>query len=64
MSTVQLWAGLVMYLGVGVILGAVVLLGSGNLDIALGVGGFLALIGVGMYAYCGWKAIKAKPRSS
>jgi len=60
MKTLQLWAGLVMYLGVGTILGATILLASRNLNTALGAGGILSIIGVCMFAFCVWKAYRAK----
>ena len=60
MKTLQLWAGLVMYLGVGTILGAVILLASENFNTALGVGGILALIGVGTFAFCAWRTYRAQ----
>lgn len=50
----KLWATsvILMYLGVGVILGAAIMLIKVNEDLAFGIGGTLALIAVGIYAYC------------
>jgi len=56
----KIWAIILMYLGAGTILGAVILLASGVLEVALGIGGVIALIGVSMYGFCVYQAIRAQ----
>lgn len=56
----KIWAIIAMYLGIGTILGAVILLASRNFNTAMGIGGAIALIGVGMYAYCVWRTLQAQ----
>lgn len=56
-------AVIMMYLGVGVILGATILLIKGNFDLAMGIGGTLALIAAGIYAFCLLRSRKAESES-
>lgn len=56
----KLWAWLLIYLGIGVILRSALLLTFTNLNTVLGIGGLIALIGAGMYAYCQWKVLQTQ----
>jgi len=49
-----------MYLGVRVILGAAIMLVPDSFDLTMAIGGGLALIGGGMYAFCTWKELRRK----
>lgn len=55
----KMWSAIVMYLGVGIILGATIMFASG-VDVALGIGGGVTLIAVGIYAFCVWKTLRAQ----
>lgn len=48
-------SAIMMYLGVGVMLGAAILLMTENLNWALGIGGLIAIVAVGIYAYLLWR---------
>lgn len=50
MKTIAQWAALILYLGVGVILGCTVMLAKG-FDAAMAVGGIVAVIGFGVYTF-------------
>ena len=41
----------ILYLGVGIIVGAVIMVGSESFDLAMGVGGGLALISAGVQGF-------------
>ena len=53
---------ILMLLGIGAILGTVVLFATENMDLAFAVGGGLALIAAGIYAYCIWRGKRAKTK--
>lgn len=54
---------ILLYLGVGVLFGAAIVLIKGNANLALGIGGALGVIAVGIYAFCLWKSPKAESES-
>jgi len=56
----NIWAIILMYLGAGTILGAVIMLASGVFETALGIGGIIALIGVSMYGFCVYQTLRAQ----
>ena len=54
MKTIIQWSALSLYLGVGVILGCAIMLAT-DFDKGMAVGGVIALISAGIYAFAMWK---------
>jgi len=55
---------ILLYFAVGIILGAALLLITTNFDIAMGLGGSLALLAAGLYGFCLFKAKHRTPKST
>jgi hypothetical protein len=49
------WAWLIIYLGIGILSGAAIMLLSTNMNVARAVGGGIALGGIALYLYASWK---------
>lgn len=57
MTILKLWSYLILYLGVGTILGCAVTLIKG-FNTGMAVGGILAVIGIGLFAFHTWRTMR------
>ena len=57
MNTLKLWSFLILYLGIGTLLGCAVILIEG-FNTGMAVGGILAMIGIGLFVFHMWRTTR------